>query len=281
MAPGGNPHLPKAATQAEVVAVARRLRQRLSRHLDALETGEIGAVDDLAAVLRTLLAHGKGDDAIVRLCHSHKLPLPQVRVSLPVADDQKIGLAFGAIPAPDEPGHPPTVVMDIDRWRGLDALIIKGAPRRVNSWEQLITEYANTYGSHLSGTIPHLLSHASSMGYSGNLDVGEYLIHCAGLVAEDALQQVLKAIDGDAAQPPGHRLQTPLTRLTVETKTPPSIEAGYNVLDRPFGQTLQIAKLRVDGMYFMLELTRAAADETTFHWDFTRDKPEWWDGSDN
>jgi hypothetical protein len=275
----GNPHLPKQATPDEVVEVARRLRQRLGRHLDALEAGQVGAVDDVAAALRTLLAHGKGDDVIVRLCRIHGIPLPQIQVSEPVVDSQRIGLAFGAVPAPSQ-DDPPVIIVDIDAWRRLPALIVRGAPRRVSTWEQLITEYANTFGSHLSGTIPHLLSHMSSIGYSGPLDLGEYLIHCAGIVAEDALQQVLGAIDGDKAPPPRHRMLNPLLRLTVETKLPqPSMSAGWTLLDRPIGQTFQIARIRVDGLYFLLELTRTAADATQFHWDFATDEPEWWNPS--
>jgi hypothetical protein len=156
-----------------------------------------------------------------------------------VVDSQQIGLAFGAVPAPSQ-DDPPVRIVDINAWRGLDALTVRGAPRRVSGWEQLITDYANTFGSHLSGTIPHLLSHMSSICYSGSLDLGEYLIHCAGIVAEDALQQVLGAIDGDKAPPPRHRMLNPLLRLTVETKPQPSMSAGWTLLDRPIGQTFPI-----------------------------------------
>ena len=150
----GHPHRP--ATPDEVVEAARRLRQRLGRHLDALEAGEVGAVDDVA-VLRTLLAHGRGDDVVVRLCRTKSIPLPQIQVSEPVVDRQPIGLAFGAVPAPAH-GEPVRLV-DINDMAGLPALIVRGAPRRVSTWEQLITDYANTFGSHLSGTIPHSCCH--------------------------------------------------------------------------------------------------------------------------
>jgi hypothetical protein len=272
------PRLPRQTTPDELVERARGLRQRLGRHLDALEAGEVGAVDDVAAVLRTPLAHGKGDDVIVRLCRSHRIPLPQIQVTEPVVNSQGIGLAFGAVPAPSE-GDPPVRIVDINVWRGLDALIVRGAPRRVSSWEQLITDYANTFGSHLSGTIPHLLSEMSSMCYSGSLDLGEYLIHCAGIVAEDALQQALGAIDGDKAPPPRHRMLNPLLRLTVETKPQTSMSAGWTLIDRPIGQTFQIARIRLDGLYFLLELTRTAADATKFHWDVATDEPDWWNPS--
>lgn len=133
----------RQANPQEVVGIARRHRQRLGRHLDALEAGEVGAVDDLAAVLRTLLAHGKGDDVIARLCKLKSIPLPEITLSEPVADCQSIGLAFGAVPALSG-GDEPVRVVDIDAWRGLKALIVRGAPRRVSTWEQVIKDYANS-----------------------------------------------------------------------------------------------------------------------------------------
>jgi hypothetical protein len=93
------------------------------------------------------------------------------QVSEPVADRQAIGLAFGEVLAPSG-GDELVRVADIDEWRGYKALIVGGAPRRVSTWEQLITDYANIFGSHLSETIPHLLSQVSWMCYSGPLDLG-------------------------------------------------------------------------------------------------------------
>jgi hypothetical protein len=279
MSPTTGPHRP--ATPDEVVEVARRLRQRLGRHLNALEAGEVGAVDDVAAVLRTLLAHGKGDDVVARLCRIKSIPLPQIMISEPVIDRQKIGLAFGAVPAPAH-GDPVRLV-DINIWRALPALIVRGAPRRVSTWEQLITDYANTFGSHLSGTIPHLLSQMSSICYSGSLDLGEYLIHCAGIVAEDALQQILGTIDGDTAgaiEIPRHRRLNPLLRLIVEPQLPePLMTTQFYIEGRPIGTTIHIAKVRLDDLYFLLELTPRTADTAEFEFEFTNGEPEWWNSS--
>lgn len=260
-----------------MVKAARRLRQRLGRHLDALEAGEVGAVDDVATVLRTLLGHGDGNDAIKRLCRMRNVGLPRVQVSVPIADDPQIGLAFGAVPAPSG-GDEPVVTVDVDRWRRLPAVIIRGAPRRVSTWEKLIKDYANTFGSHLSETIPQLLSHTSSIGYSGplDLDLGEYLIHCAGIVGEDTLQQVLACIDGDMAPPPRHRRLNPLLRLLVGTHANPQMITGYTLLNRPTGMPVQIAKLRVDGVYYLLKLTPTDTDEMAFDYEVTDEKPEWW-----
>ncbi|MBY0443543.1 MAG: hypothetical protein K2Q25_15650 [Mycobacteriaceae bacterium] len=170
--------------------------------------------------------------------------------------------------------------MDIDKWRKLPMLIIRGAPRRVSTWEQLIAAYANTYASHLSRTIPQLLSHMASIFCSGplGLDLGEYLIHCAGLVAEDALHQTLAAIDGDNTQPPRHRILNPLLRLVVESRFPnlPQLTTGFTLEGRPFGTTVPIVTVLLDNAYIQLTLTPAAPGEARFHYEVTNEKPDWW-----
>jgi hypothetical protein len=269
----------RAATPDEVVARARGLGHRLRRHLDALEAGEAGAVDDVAAVLRTLLGHGRGNDVVVRVCRMKSIPLPHAYVSAPVVDRQAIGLAFGAVPTPDTApeaeGH---IWVDIDSWRKLPALIVRGAPRRVNTWEQLISSYANTYGSHVSGTIPHLLSETSAICYSGPLDLGEYLIHCAGIVAEDAIHQALTSIDSDGlVVRPRHRRLNPLLRLIVQPHpTEPTMTVQFSLEGRPLASTIPIAKVRLEDQYFLLELTPATTDTAHWEFQFTNTEPEWW-----
>jgi hypothetical protein len=212
----------RAHTASQVLAIPQRRHDRaIVSYLTSCETDAL-----LAAADRTTW-YGRRD---------HALLLTTVQTGLRVSE--VTGLRIQDITTTTATAT--TTSVDINAWRGLDALIVRGAPRRVSGWEQLITDYANTFGSHLSGTIPHLLSHMSSICYSGSLDLGEYLIHCAGIVAEDALQQVLGAIDGDKAPPPRHRMLNPLLRLTVETKPQPSMSAGWTLLDRPIGQTFPI-----------------------------------------
>jgi hypothetical protein len=92
-------YLPKALTDDEFVACAIELGQRLSRHLDALEKGEAGAVADVASVLRTLVVRGDGDDVIRRLCKRTHVPLPEVLVSRAAHDGPLVILSAGAMPA--------------------------------------------------------------------------------------------------------------------------------------------------------------------------------------
>ncbi|OBA70602.1 hypothetical protein A5641_12185 [Mycobacterium sp. 1554424.7] len=275
-------NLSRAATREEILDAARRQFHRLRRHMDALQAGEVGAVDDVAGVLRALLAHGSGDDGLKRLCKMHGINLPKVYVSEPVADQQSIALAFGAVPAPAD-FEEPARYLDTDAWRRLPALIVRSAPRRVSTWEQVIREYGNTFGSHLSGTIPHLLSEISSICYSGPLDLGEYLIHCAGIVAEDALQQALSTIDGDAdaaTKCPQHQRLNPIVRLIVERQAPKGgISAQYSIAGYPIGSTIELVKVRLNDQNFILKVTRDTANASTFDWEYEQSGPGAWRGS--
>jgi hypothetical protein len=272
----------RPATPDEVLDAARRHLQRLRRHMDALQAGAVGAVDDVAGVLRTLLAHGSGDDGLRRLCRMHGINVPKVYVSEPVVDQQSIALAFGAVPAPADFEEPVRHV-DTDAWRKLPALIVRSAPRRVSTWEQVIREYGNTFGSHLSGTIPHLLSEISSICHSGPLDLGEYLIHCAGIVAEDALDQALATIDGDpgaATKSPQHQRLNPIVRLIVNRRAPKgAISAQYSIAGYPIGSTIELATVRLEGQTFSLKVTRDSADASTFDWEYEQSGPGAWSGS--
>lgn len=153
------------------------LGHRLSRHLTALENGEPGAVSDVAAVLRTLIVRGEGDDVIRRLCKRTHVPLPEVYVSRAAYNEPSVILSAGGIPGlpehEDAPHQIPSYIVDLDKWSAMKALVVRGGTsRRVNDWNHVISMYANTFCSHLSGAIPKTLVETSSI-MSGELDLGE------------------------------------------------------------------------------------------------------------
>src|SRR5277367_1462481 len=193
-------YAPHSISNEDYLAGAIELAHRLTRHLAALERGEIGAVADVAAVLRTLIVRGEGDDVLRRLCKRMHVPLPEVVVSRAAYEGPSVVLSAGAIPVPPEdlskPHAIPTLMVNLNRWSDMTALVVRdGAPRRANNWDGVIKMYANTFGSHLSGTIPNTLLKTSKI-MSGTLDLGEYLVFCAGVVAEDMLNQVLDTLKG-------------------------------------------------------------------------------------
>jgi hypothetical protein len=144
-------YAPQAISDEDFVSGAIELGQRLTRHLGALENGEVGAAADVAAVLRTLIVRGEGDDLIRRLCKRKHVSIPEVLVTKAAYDGPSVILSAGAIPVtPEDQDHPhqiATCMVNLDVWSGMTALVVRGGtPRRVNNWERVISMYANTFG---------------------------------------------------------------------------------------------------------------------------------------
>lgn len=277
----------RPVTPNDLLASAQRLLARLDRHLDALEAGNVDAVDDLAAVLRTLVVRGKGNDAIRRLCKTFNQPYPHVYVSRQPVDDREIVLAFGSVPCNTAENKPPAEAtgswITIDRWTDQTALIARGATRRVSTWNHLISAYANTYGSHLSGTIPDILTKTSSM-WSDRLDLGGYLIHCAGLVVEDALTQLLDQIAGKPLSVPrrNHRPLNPMNGLTVSDSIRPMGYVGASFAGDGVLESVDLIKLRnAIGTHYLrirLEPVTHGTDRDGHHLVLQGEdkEPDWW-----
>jgi hypothetical protein len=281
-------YLPQSLSDDEFVACAIELGQRLSRHLDALESGEPGAVADVASVLRTLVVRGDGDDVIRRLCTRMNVVLPQVLVSQAAHDGPLVILAVGAMPvAPEDADYPhqiSTKWVNLNGWSDMKALVIRdGIPHRVNSWNRVIALYANTFGSHLSGTIPDVLNRTSEIT-SGKLDLGQYLIHCAGIVAESSLNQVLTEVVGQAIIVP-HRPGRQLNRLSHLTLwddggkplSQPPFEFSFMPTDIGMGETVDVLKLHFADRYIKASFARHPDDKIYGTLNFSQKKPDWWD----
>jgi hypothetical protein len=89
----GDKYAPQAISDEDFVAGAIELGQRLTRHLSALENGAAGAVADVAAVLRTLIVRGEGDDVIRRLCKRKGVAIPEVLVTRAAHDGPSVLLS--------------------------------------------------------------------------------------------------------------------------------------------------------------------------------------------
>jgi hypothetical protein len=280
------PHTPdRSITKEELLVGTQRLALRLSRHLDSLEQGHEGAVDDVAAVLRTLLARGRGDDVLRRVRRAYNVPQPVVRVSISPVDDRTHVLAYGALPVPTDAGVTPPAVgpswISLDSWVSRTALILRGANRRVSTWEQLITAYSNTLGSHLSGSIPEILARTSTI-HADRMNVGEFLIHNAGLVAEDAITQLLSAIGGGSVVVPQarHRALSYAVYLSVRDTDAnhPIGDIEVNVVGRPpEGETTLLKMKTQDSSRFLrLTVTRNHDDTGDVGYHYATETPDWW-----
>jgi hypothetical protein len=277
----------KGISDEDFVAGAIEFGQRLARHLTALENGEAGAVADVAAVLRTLIVRGEGDDVIRRLCKRMHVPMPQVLVSRAAHDGNSVILSVGGIPGtPEDEEHPhqiPTRMVGLNGWSDMAALVVRGGkPKRVNNWDRVISMYANTFGSHMSGTIPNTLLETSSI-MSGELDLGEYLIFCAGIVAESALNQVLDTLAGKSIIVPHKvaRKPCPLAHLTLRDADRGSGEPELALAFMPAGlaiggDEIDVLKLHFADRYMKTSYSRHSDGKIYGTMTYCQQMPDWW-----
>lgn len=278
---------PQQISDDDFIEGAIELGHRLARHLTALENGEPGAVKDVAAVLRTLIVRGDGDDVIRRLCKRKHLPLPTVFVSRAAYDGPSVILSAGGIPGiPEDEEHPhqiPCLMADLNKWSAMTALVVKGGtPKRVNDWNHVITMYSNTFASHMSGTIPKTLVETSSI-MSGELDLGEYLIFCAGIVAESALNQVLDELAGKRIIVPHKitRKPCPMVHLALREPEPGFIDPTLQLAFMPRGLTIDtegidVLKLHFANRYMKYWYAREPSGKIYGKVQHSIDKPDWW-----
>jgi len=280
-------YAPQSISDGDFVAGSIELGQRLSRHLTALENSEPGAVADVAAVVRTLIVRGQGNDVIRRLCKRKHMPLPEVYVSRAAYDEPSVILSAGGIPGLPEheeaPHQIPSHMVDLDKWSDMTAFVVRGAPKRVNDWNHVINMYANTFGSHMSGTIPNTLVEASSI-LSGELDLGEYLIFCAGIVAESALNQVLDTVAGKPIIVPHKvpRKPCPMAHLTLRDDSRDVGVPEMALAFMPAGLTIgsdgiDVLKLHFGGRYMKTSYAYRANGKIYGTYESSEEKPDWWD----
>lgn len=163
------------------------------------------------------------------------------------------------------------------------ALVVRGGvPRRVNNWDRVISMYANTFGSHMSGTIPKTLLETSSI-MSGELDLGEYLIFCAGIVAENALSQVLDTLANKPIIVP-HKLgrkPNPLAHLTLRDDTRDIGEPELAVAFMPAGlkigdDEIDVLKLHFGNRYQKASYARRPDGQIYGTFERSEQMPDWW-----
>jgi hypothetical protein len=192
---------PRALEDAEFLGRFSTVVRRLDAHLDAIDRGEYFVRDDLATVLRTLLTRGKGDDGIRRLLSRFSLDAPTRRISPPANEGPDVLLAIGALPADeDQSGKTVTVPEELMSTTALFVRSPKGT--RSVKWEDVVTDYGNTFGAHLSTTVPILLDEVHYFGLS-ETDFGTYMLRAIGVLTSSVCHELLQQLKA-AAQPVTH-----------------------------------------------------------------------------
>jgi hypothetical protein len=208
-----------------------------------------------------------------------------ILVSPPARDRPNVNLSIGAIQvtAPDESvtptGRPVEErLVNFDEWTQMTALVVSGAQPRRFDWNTVVSMYANTFGSHLSGTIPEVLARTSQIT-SHRLDLGQYLVHCAGVIAEGALNQVLADVQGAPIVQPhvSGREFNALVGLTLydDHGRGPAFEPLVLGIHLPVGE--EVDKLHFGDRYIQASYIRNAEDRVEGAVKFSKAKPGWWD----
>lgn len=184
-------------TNGELLSASRRMLNRITRDLDSIDAGHGDAIDDLAGKLRTTLCFGKGDRLLLRLCNVFHLEMPSVTVPYTLVPE-KSPFLVGPLPEWASPLNPAVApkIMTIPEWMRSQAVHLPGVGRR--SWDQVISDFGNTYGAHVSATVPQFLDEIRTYGV-GTGTMGAHMLRAAGIVAEHGLGLALAELDGSDA----------------------------------------------------------------------------------
>jgi hypothetical protein len=186
---------PRALGDSEFLARFLTVVHRLDAHLAAIDRGDYFVRDDLATVLRTLLTRGKGDDGIRRLLSRFNLTPLSRKLSPSAYEAPNVLLAIGALPADeDESAKAMTVPDEFMSANALFARAAKGA--RCVTWRDIVSDYGNTFGAHLSTTVPILLDDVHYLGLS-ETDFGTYMLRSAGVLTSSVCHELLQQLKTD------------------------------------------------------------------------------------
>jgi hypothetical protein len=186
---------------------------RLYRHQTQFLADDIGAGDDLAANLRTLICRGKGDDVLSRAAKRFGIQLPAVTISAPANGEPSTMLSVGSLPIAEDYGAMPrggVSRVTFDEWRDSPCLVVERsspAATRVFTWEKFIATAANTWGSHTATTIPPVLDE-TRMSDFGDRPVDSLLLSRAGHYAETILLSLLTELGLSEDAPPPRAADT-------------------------------------------------------------------------
>jgi hypothetical protein len=107
-------------------------------------------------------------------------------------------------------------LVDLRTWIDSTCFASSTAVRKISSWNQVVTDYGNTFGAHLSPTVPDVLNEIALYGGpEGTL--GGLALRSAAVVAESALFELLPQVGVSVTRAP--RLHQPggatLSRIYV------------------------------------------------------------------
>lgn len=178
---------PRALTDEEFLSAFRRVVARLDTHIQLLDQGIFALRDDLATVLRILVCRGRGDDGLRKFSKRFGVTPHSVFVSSePPTSDDHLRWAVSSLPS-DEKGPHEQLRFPHDIGERIALVVRVDGKLRSYHWERVVADYGNTFGAHLSTTVPAVLDQVRFMGFA-NADFGTFMLRSlAVLAAESAL----------------------------------------------------------------------------------------------
>jgi hypothetical protein len=247
--------------------------ERLTIHLDALAAGRLAAIRDTSALLRTLIASGAGNNLLRRAMRRFGLDEPVVRVGPQLVRDSRgsaaIVLAFGGLPIIDGPGRD----VPITNWIESVALVHPGLHRDSYTWAEYVNHYANTYGSHIAGSIPEVLSGTVVHRVHGNLNLGQYLICGSAINAGRALADILRQLGEQPTaelRQPGFPLNGFVAWPTADNE---AVDFEMSARVTVSGPLLEFQNYRQMGARRVLRVTAEVIDDDTIKFHFENNEP--------
>jgi hypothetical protein len=186
----------RAIQPTDFLVRAGNLGDRLQRSLDDWDEGDPSAMEDVAGLSRTALAFGKGDRVVARLGSMFNIDYPSIETS-PTPDVGR-DVQFALENVPVDPAEGESAHLEIQEWLRRPAVTSASASRRITAWHQLLTDYGNTYGAHVSSTVPEVLDAIDLWG-GPNGTLGSYALRSAAVIAERMLSVGVAAAGGSTS----------------------------------------------------------------------------------
>lgn len=180
------PNVKRNITDDEYITQIIYLLMRLKDHCDAIHDGALYRADDLAVVMRTLLGRGGGDDALAGMYRRLRHPQPTIQVSKPPASGADVYLSFGSVPRPTGSDSYDSLTFTELQDR---LVVVTGTGERLRRrvvWKSLIEDLGNTWGAHLSSTMPYYLERVE-VGSGDDNPLSIHLLTCLATAVHRAV----------------------------------------------------------------------------------------------
>lgn len=185
---------PRPISDDEFIVAFRDLTIRLDSHIKLVAGGDLRFRNDLAGVVRILLGRDKANQAVKRFCKRFGQPEPRVAIFGSAREGEHTILHLAALPTTDDDdeGHRLNISTEL---MSQVAIVVRAAKSALRfTWQAVIDDYGNSFGAHLTRTVPRILDATRFYGV-GPTDIGTYMLWSIGIAASAAAHELLVTSD--------------------------------------------------------------------------------------